>query len=130
MSQSELPMVVIVDDEEDIREILRDAFEDRGYVVRLAANGAEGLALLRALENPCVVILDLVMPIMSGNELYAAMQADPGLCQVPVIVSTSDPSRAPAGVPLMRKPIDLQKLFALVRGLAPACAMPDDPSQA
>jgi two-component system, sensor histidine kinase and response regulator len=54
---------------------------------------------------------------MSGVELYAALQADPQLATIPVVVSTSDPSRAPAGVLLMRKPIDLDRLLSVINGL-------------
>jgi two-component system chemotaxis response regulator CheY len=105
--------VLVVDDDVDIRESLRDAFEDAGYLVHCAANGREALDALR-LERPCVVVLDLIMPIMSGNELYEAMQADPKLADVPVIMSTSDVSRAPSGVLLLKKPINLQRMLATI----------------
>lgn len=47
--------------------------------------------------RPDVVILDLVMPVLDGGRVYQAMQADPQLAQIPVVVSTSEPARAPAG---------------------------------
>lgn len=106
--------ILVVDDDEDIRESLRDVFEDAGYQVRCAANGLEGLKLLRAWERPAVIVLDMFMPLMRGDELYDAMQADPQLADIPVIVSTSDPSRAPKGVPLLRKPINLQTMLDTV----------------
>ena len=106
--------VLVVDDDVDIRESLRDAFEDAGYVVRCAANGREGLEALRSFDRPCVVVLDLIMPVMTGNELYDAMQADPQLADVPVIMSTSDASRAPSGVLLLKKPINLQTMLATI----------------
>jgi len=106
--------VLVVDDDVDIRESLRDAFEDAGYLVRCAANGREGLEALQRFDHPCVVVLDLIMPIMSGNELYAAMKADPKLAEVPVIVSTSDASRAPRGALLLEKPINLQRMLATI----------------
>lgn len=109
--------ILIVEDEADIRDSLRDAFEDEGYVVHCAANGLEALQALRGLERPCAVVLDLVMPVMTGNELYEAMQADPRLADIPVIVSTSDPSRAPRGVLLLRKPIDLRTMLTAVQAL-------------
>ena len=109
--------VLVVDDEPDIRESLRDALEDEGYDVVTAANGREALTLLPGLPRPLAMILDIIMPVMSGAELYTALQADPGLASIPVVVSTSDPSRAPAGVLLMRKPIDLDRLLAVIEGL-------------
>src|SRR6185503_3082753 len=94
--------ILVVDDDEDIRESLRDAFEDAGYQVRCAANGLEGLEALRQFERPSVIVLDVVM------------QADPRLADIPVILSTSDPSRAPKGVLLLRKPINLQTMLNTV----------------
>lgn len=107
--------ILIVEDDVDIRESLRDAFEDEGYVVRCAGNGLEGLQALQQLEAPCAVVLDLIMPVMTGNELYAAMQADPALSDIPVIISTSDPSRAPSGVLLVKKPIDLRRMLTVIQ---------------
>jgi CheY-like chemotaxis protein len=109
--------VLVVDDEPDIRESLRDALEDEGYDVVTAANGREALTVLPRLPRPLAMILDIIMPVMSGAELYMALQADPLLASIPVVVSTSDPSRAPAGVLLMRKPIDLDRLLAVIDGL-------------
>ena len=109
--------VLVVDDEPDIRESLRDALEDEGYDVVTAANGREALTVLPGLPRPLAMILDIIMPVMSGAELYTALQADPHLASIPVVVSTSDPSRAPAGVLLMRKPIDLDRLLAVIEGL-------------
>jgi CheY-like chemotaxis protein len=106
--------ILVVDDDEDIRELLKDALEDAGYVVRVAENGREGLDSLQKLDHPCMVLLDLIMPVMTGNELYEAMQADPALASIPVVVSTSDPRRAPAGAELLNKPVDLRTLMRVV----------------
>lgn len=106
--------VLVVEDDQDIRETLAEFLEDAGYAVRTAANGQEGLTALRRDAAPCVMILDLMMPVMTGNELYEAMLADPQLATVPVIVSTSDPSRAPSGVLVIKKPVDLGRLLDTV----------------
>ena len=107
--------VMIVDDETDIRESLKELFEDEGYEVTTAANGAEALQQLASGSLPCAVVLDLIMPVVGGVEVYAQMQADPRLAQIPVIISTSDPSRAPSGVLIMKKPIDLNRLLNTVQ---------------
>lgn len=107
-------MILIVDDEADIRESLQEFFEDEGFPVATAANGEEGLARLRGGPLPCVIILDLLMPVLDGNEMYEQMQADPALASVPVIISTSDPRRAPSGVPTMKKPVSLMRLLGSV----------------
>lgn len=107
-------MILIVDDEADIRDSLQEFFEDEGFAVATAANGEEGLARLRAGPLPCIIILDLLMPVLDGNEMYEQMQADPALAGVPVIISTSDPRRAPSGVQIMKKPVSLMRLLASV----------------
>jgi CheY-like chemotaxis protein len=109
--------VLVVDDEADIRDSLKEALVDEGYLVEVAANGRQALDMLPQLARPCAVILDIIMPIMSGVEMYAAMRAIPALADIPVVVSTSDPSRAPSGVLIMRKPIDLGRLLKTVDAL-------------
>jgi CheY-like chemotaxis protein len=109
--------VLVVDDEADIRESLRDALGDEGYQVVVASNGKEALELLPGLSRPCAVILDIIMPVMSGTELYEAMLATPTLADIPVLMSTSDPSRVPGRVPVMKKPINLDRLLTAVAGL-------------
>lgn len=109
--------VLVVDDDIDTRESLGELFELADFEVVTAADGAEAMRILRDTERrlPCVVILDLIMPVLSGNELYGRMQSDSRLCTIPVIVTTSDPSRAPSGVLIMKKPIDFQRLLGAVR---------------
>jgi CheY-like chemotaxis protein len=109
--------VLIVDDEPDLRDGLGDIFADEGYRVEKADDGREGLERMRSIERPCVVLLDLIMPIMGGDEAYAAMRADPALVDIPVIVMTSAPWLAPSGVLVMRKPIDLDRLLETVKRL-------------
>ena len=107
--------VLIVDDETDIRDSLREVFEDEGYEVATAANGAEALQRLSSEALPCAMVLDLIMPNVGGVEVYEKMQADARLARIPVIISTSDPSRAPSGVLIMKKPIDLNRLIGTVQ---------------
>jgi CheY-like chemotaxis protein len=108
-------IVVVVDDEPGACETLQDVFEDEGYTVHTATDGAQALALLRSLPHPpCVVLLDLLMPVMDGNAVYREMQADSKLRGVAVVVTTSDPSIAPSGVLIMRKPTNLQILISTV----------------
>ena len=109
--------ILVVDDDADIRESLRDALGDEGYAVRLASNGKEALELLTTLKRPRGIILDLTMPVMSGTEFYQAMRAVPALADIPVLISTSDPSHAPTGVPVMKKPVSLKRLLATVAAL-------------
>jgi two-component system response regulator MprA len=111
--------IVVVDDEEAICETLKDVLEEEGYAVEVAGDGVEALEILRALcsrmSPPRMVILDLLMPRMDGNAVLTTLKADPALADIPVVVSTSDPSRAPSGVLIMRKPVDLDMLLDTVR---------------
>ncbi|HZL16373.1 MAG TPA: response regulator [Polyangia bacterium] len=110
--------ILVVEDDESIRETLREAFEDEGYEIETACNGQEALDILTdGSPHPDVAILDLVMPILDGNRLYQAMQADPALSEIPVIVSTSSPSRAPKGVLIVAKPVNLDRLLEAVADL-------------
>src|SRR4051812_3787930 len=112
--------VLIVDDEDSVRESLEELLRDDGYDVDTAKNGAEALAKLGQ-HLPCVVILDLIMPVVDGNEVYLRMKADPRWEPIPVIVSTSDPARAPAGSLVLKKPFDVRRLLDLVKQY---CAAP------
>jgi two-component system response regulator MprA len=108
--------IVVVDDEETICETLKDVFEEEGYAVEIALDGLAALDLLRHMPvKPRMVILDLLMPRLDGNGVYAEMKADPELADIPVVISTSDPSRAPSGVFIMKKPVDLDLLLDTVR---------------
>ncbi len=71
--------ILIVDDESDIRSMLREVLEDEGYTVSEAVDGEDGLALLRASAHPLIVLLDYRMPRMNGAELLQAVLADPQL---------------------------------------------------
>jgi CheY-like chemotaxis protein len=108
--------IVVVDDEETICETLKDVLEEEGYEVEIAGDGIDALALLRRLTVvPRMVILDLLMPRMDGNTVFSTMKADPALADIPVVISTSDPSRAPSGVLIMKKPVNFDRLLGALR---------------
>ena len=76
--------ILIVEDDESIRESLREAFQEEGYETALASNGQEALDHLKNRSpRPDAVILDLVLPILDGVRVYAAMQEDPALARFP-----------------------------------------------
>lgn len=106
--------VVVIDDEEDTRELMKELLEERGVRTVLAADGVAGLELLRATPDVCFVVLDLLMPRLGGVGVLRAMAQDPALAMLQVCVSTSAPDQVPAGVPCLPKPIDIARLFALV----------------
>lgn len=108
--------VLIVDDEEDLRESVRDALEDEGYRTQVASDGVEALHKLAGTYDVCAVILDVVMPRMDGIAVYQEMQRDSRLAKIPVVFATSDPSRVPVGALAFRKPFDLAQLISTVEG--------------
>ena len=117
-------LVVIVEDEEDTRELLQELLEERGYRVATAQDGVEALDVLRASERVCFVLLDMMMPRLDGFGVLSALAADPALSKLRVCISTSAPERAPLGVTCLPKPIDIERLFEIVdeHCAAEACA--------
>ncbi len=107
--------VLIVEDEEDLRELMRESLELKGYHVVTAQEGQEALEKIDGIEQLCLVLLDLLMPGMNGWEFFERMRERPELNQVPVIVHSSASNRAPAGVTrVLQKPILFDRLIAVV----------------
>jgi CheY-like chemotaxis protein len=77
--------LLLVEDDSEIRELLTEMLEGEGFSVALATNGVEALERLRR-DRPCVVILDLMMPVMDGWQLRSRMLDDASLADIPVIV--------------------------------------------
>ena len=109
--------ILVVDDDPEMREALRDVLGDEGYNVILASNGKVALGLLSSLRRPCGIILDVTMPIMGGVELYHAMRDVPDLADIPVLFLTSDPFTATSGVPMVEKSVSLDRLLGTVAEL-------------
>lgn len=107
-------VVVVVEDEEDTRELLQELLEGRGYRVVTAQDGVEALAVLRSTGLVCFVLLDLMMPTLDGFGVLTALAADPGLSRLRVCISTSAPDKAPPGLMCLPKPLDIERLFAVV----------------
>jgi CheY-like chemotaxis protein len=78
--------ILIVDDDEDIRETLVDVLTDAGYTVCVAADGVEALTCLAGGDTPSVILLDLMMPRMDGHAFQAALAADPRWASVPIVL--------------------------------------------
>lgn len=77
--------ILLVEDEEIIIELLQKKLTKEGYEVSIARNGEEGLKLMRE-ANPDIVLLDIIMPKLGGFEVMEAMQKDPELKKIPIIV--------------------------------------------
>src|SRR5687768_12107285 len=81
------PLVMVVDDDADIREAVADVLSDEGYPVELASNGREALNVLSAgAFRPNLILLDLMMPELDGWGLMAELEKRPELSAIPVVV--------------------------------------------
>ncbi len=108
--------VLLVEDEEDLRELMRDALELYGYAVVTAREGQEALEALARIEHVCLVLLDLFMPGMNGWDFVEHLKKRPELAAVPVVGHSSAPGNAPPGVNrVVQKPVDLKRLLSVVR---------------
>lgn len=114
--------IMIVEDDADSREALRLALEEEGFPVVEAANGRDALDMMATGVEPCVVFLDLMMPVMSGLEFIAELRKDPKREGTPVVLVSAWPSeatRTPGAQGFMRKPFDLAELFENARRYCP-----------
>jgi CheY-like chemotaxis protein len=114
--------VLVIEDDVDILRAVVQVLEDEGYAVRAAENGRVALALLRApgVPPPCVILLDLMMPVMDGWAFRAEQVRDPALASIPVIVLTADGNAAEKaalmnGVGALRKPVELLTLLEAIQ---------------
>jgi CheY-like chemotaxis protein len=108
--------ILVVDDEEDVREFLKNLLEDQGYVVTTADNGLKGMDAIKA-KRPDLILLDLLMPQETGTGLYRKLHGKEGLESIPVIVISGLAGRNVAvskSVPVFDKPIDETGLLAKV----------------
>jgi CheY-like chemotaxis protein len=114
----ELRPILVVEDDEDIRLSLRYILEDEGYTVAEATHGREALAWLATGRRPCLILLDLMMPVMTGLEFLAALRGDPQHAGTPVVLASAWPERAVEAVGIqgfIKKPFKLAELLDQAR---------------
>lgn len=118
------PLVFVVDDDDDTRSCVCAVLLEEGYEVVSAKNGREALEQLKKIARPNLVLLDLMMPVMSGWDVLDEIRSNPTLASLPVVVFTA---AGEAGVndralnrPVLRKPIDLDLLLEMVNKICEA----------
>jgi len=112
--------ILVVDDNDDLRELYGATLRRAGFLVSEAENGQQALAVLEhSTVEPCLLLLDLMMPIMNGAELLKVLQDTGRLATMPVVVLSAggSPSDVPAANRFIRKPVDVGVLLKLVREL-------------
>ncbi len=111
--------ILIVEDDADLRNSLAELLQEEGYRVSGAANGQEALHYLEECPPPCIILLDLMMPVMNGWEFRERQQQDPALAEIPVAVvtgvrNTRDRVAALNAVGYFQKPVDVPTLLSTV----------------
>jgi CheY-like chemotaxis protein len=119
-SEARKAAILVVDDEEDVRETLAELLANEGYVAMMAGNGREALHTMEKFL-PDLIITDITMPDMNGGELMRNLAADPRFERIPVMVVTALPERALEAlggrkpkVPVVGKPISIGGFLELV----------------
>jgi two-component system response regulator CpxR len=107
--------VLVVDDDQAIRHVIAEVLSDEGYEVVCAENGLQAMSELRKQTPPDLVLLDLMMPVMSGWEVLEELQASDTLSRIPVVVVSA--MSAPGAIEHLSKPIDLDDLLTTVSRL-------------
>lgn len=116
----EICSILIVEDDDDIRDTVADLLELEGHQVTSAANGREALAYLHGTSSlPDLILLDLMMPVMSGWEFRCKQRHDPRLASIPVVVLTGVDRATEAAAALqvsmiLTKPIVIHSLLDVV----------------
>lgn len=105
--------ILVVEDNQEVRELEVALLETEGYEVTSASNGKEALDLLSSIKKPCVVLLDLMMPVMNGRQFLSAIKEDTALSPIPVVIvsAVSDRSDTAGAVGFVPKPIKIDELL-------------------
>jgi two-component system KDP operon response regulator KdpE len=111
------PKVLIVEDNSDVRRLYAIGLNQRGFEVKLAANGAEAVERIVS-ERPDVILLDWVMPLMDGGEVLSRVCGEDGMRQVPIIVISGQPAPDaldPRILCWLTKPVTIDELVSQIQ---------------
>lgn len=116
--------ILVVDDDNELRETVRDLLADEGYTTAGAANGEEALAYLRTEARPSLILLDLSMPVMDGIAFRQAQRADATLSSIPVVIfsaaaQVAEKVRDLGVAAVLAKPIKLEQLLGTISKFVP-----------
>ena len=117
--------VFVVEDDVDTRDMLGRFLELEGFRVEVASNGQDALDRLSSGVHPCVILLDLMMPVMDGWQFRREQARDSGLANIPVIVVSAagrDRMREIDANAFLAKPLDLEQLLERVTEYCAYCS--------
>lgn len=118
------PKILIVEDDSDVRRLYALGLNQRGFEVKLAANGADAMERI-ARERPDLILLDWLLPLMDGNEVLTKLSGDSGTASIPIIVISGQP--VPADLPprihcWLAKPVTIEDLIDCINSAPPPAA--------
>ena len=108
--------ILVVEDDDDIRNVIVDLLESEGYYAESAENGKKALEILEHIPKPCLVLLDMMMPIMNGREFLDKVMKNSRLAPIPVVIvsAIADKTNTSGAVGFLKKPIDIDVVMKLV----------------
>lgn len=108
--------ILVVEDDDDIRNVIVEILESEGYPTREATNGKEALDILSTMAKPCLVLLDMMMPIMNGRQFLDKVMTDSYLAPIPVLIvsAVADKTNSEGSVGFLKKPIDIEVVLKVV----------------
>ena len=109
--------ILIVEDDKDVSQILKDLIEGQGYRAITVTNGRDALGVLEE-ERPALMLIDLFMPVMSGAELLKAIKRNPQLVDIPRVIMTAANDQmigVREDLPVLYKPVDFEALTRLLQ---------------
>lgn len=114
------PKILIVEDDSDVRRLYAIGLNQRGFEVKLAANGAEAVERIASGEKPDVILLDWLMPLMDGGEVLSRLGWDDGMAAIQVIVISGQPSPPPETLDpriqfWLTKPVSVEDLVTYIQ---------------
>lgn len=115
--------ILVVEDNNDIRETVEDVLRTEGYRVHAVGNGREAIQALKRIDGPCLILLDMMMPLFNGWEFLEAQKNNARFADLPVVVMSAldaqtalvRGSSVVAARGYIRKPIDLDVLMRIVQ---------------
>jgi chemosensory pili system protein ChpA (sensor histidine kinase/response regulator) len=112
--------ILVVDDDDDIREVMHDMLTSEGFRVDVARDGLDALAKLDGTSQPPLILLDMMMPGMDGETFLKILRGKPALADAPVVVisgnaAARDAARRLRAAACLMKPFELEDLLGVVR---------------
>ena len=117
--------ILVVDDDDDVRTMLCTVLSAEGYSASGATDGVDALDRLRGNELPAMLVVDLMMPRMGGEELLREMTREAALASIPIVIMSGHPKARPLHLPAtvsawLVKPVELDELLTVVQRVVQA----------